>query len=311
MKRTTVLLSLGLAVLAATPADAGDWNNGAGPIRDHGGMAGVPVPAPVPIMESFSWYVRGDVGVAFKSQGQAVIDTALGAHLTESYDSKEGMFHGSVGFGRYITNSVRFDFTGDARGSQKALSGTKSYTATTITPGPNVTLTHINPLTGATVVDYTGPSTQINTYSVERSDEARISNHTLLANLYYDFNRGGGINPYIGAGVGAVVHEGKYKYSQKAHCEYTTNSIGVPDGPQPCLLPDIPKAGHPSSANFGLAAAAMAGVTYEISPGILIDTGYRLMYQGGNTSIRAGGDLITGEARTDHEFRTGVRWNIW
>ena len=44
MIRKTVLLSLGLALLA-NPADAGDWNNGAAVLKDSGGMAGVPVPA--------------------------------------------------------------------------------------------------------------------------------------------------------------------------------------------------------------------------------------------------------------------------
>ena len=78
MKRTTVLLSLGFAVLAAGSAQAGDWNNGAGVlVKDSGGMAGVPVPAPTPAAESFHWYVRADLGYAFKSAGVVTTTTSI------------------------------------------------------------------------------------------------------------------------------------------------------------------------------------------------------------------------------------------
>ena len=121
MQRTTVLLSLGLALLAAGPAEAGDWNNGAGVlVRDHGGMAGVPVPAPVPVAETAHWYVRADLGYAFKSSGSVDTTTALGASFKSKYDDGEGPFHGGIGFGYYVTPTFRWDLTGDYRGFQKA-----------------------------------------------------------------------------------------------------------------------------------------------------------------------------------------------
>ena len=84
MKRTTVLFSLGLALLAAKPAEAGDWNNGAGQLKSHGGMAGVPVPAPVPYAETFSWYVRADLGYALASNGSATSTNGLGVMHSEA-----------------------------------------------------------------------------------------------------------------------------------------------------------------------------------------------------------------------------------
>ena len=300
MKRTTILLSLGLAAMAATATEAADWNNGARGLKDHGGLAGVPVPAPVPVLESFNWYLRADLGYAVKSQGNATVTTALGATISQNYDNNEGPFLGTLGFGRYMTDSLRWDITGDYRGAQKTRAGTTSYLARTVTAGPDVTI-------GANTVS----SRQINTFNVSRSEEVRMANHAFLANLYYDFNRGGGFNPYIGAGLGITLREGKAEYEERATCAFTTNDVtGVQ---QVCTEPSTRKAGKPTNMNYGLGAALMAGFTYEIRQGILIDTGYRLSWQGGTTSFRpaGSGDLIYGDARTDHEIRAGLRWNVW
>ena len=211
-----------------------------------------------------------------------------------------------------MTPTFRWDVTGDYRGFQKAPGGgITNSTAYTVTPGANVTITHLDPATGTIVTDYSGPSTQINKFAVQRRDELRLANHTLLANFYHDFNRAGVFNPYVGVGVGAAVREGRDNYSQRATCVSTTNSLDVPHGQQPCLLPDTSKSGSPSNTHFGAAAALMAGVTYEFSKGVMLDAGYRAIWQGGNMTIKSLGDTITADSRTDHEFRTGIRWNIW
>ena len=205
-----------------------------------------------------------------------------------------------IGFGRYVTPTFRWDLTGDYRGFQKSGNSSHAYTATTVTPGPTFTV-------GASTVT----SNQINTFSGQRNEEDRMANHTVLFNMYHDFNRGGPFNPYLGVGVGAAIREGRSHYTDHAHCISTWNDQGVPLLPTACTQPDYAKAGNPSSANFGAAAAFMAGGTYEVAQGVLLDTGYRLTWQGGDTSIRTSGDSVIGGSRVDHEFRTGVRWNIW
>ncbi len=76
-----------------------------------------------------------------------------------------------------------------------------------------------------------------------------------LANAYYDFNFGGygmadgGFGAYVGAGIGAA-------YNQTV----VTGPGAGPDG-----------------ANWAPAAAAMAGVTYDMG-NIVADLGYRLIY---------------------------------
>lgn len=301
MKRTTILFALGLAACATTTTEAADWNNGAGGIKDHGGMAGVPVPAPIPVMESFSWYVRTDLGYAVKSSGDVTTTPSLGGvSVTQDYDSNEGPFHGGIGFGRYMTNSLRWDVTGDYRGPQKTQSYTSHYNATTITAGPTVPV-------GGTSYD----SHWINNYNVARSQEVRMANHTLMMNLYYDFNRGGGFNPYVGIGAGLTAREVRMEFHETGICTQSVNDLtGVVVA---CAEPRLDRSGKPSSVNFGLAAAAMLGFTYEVRKGVLVDTGYRASWQGGNTTVRpqGSGDVISGSERIDHELRAGLRFNVW
>lgn len=299
MRSITTLFALGL-VFGTLPASAGDYGQGSGSTKDYGGLAGVPVPAPVPVMESFSWYVRADMGVALKSHGSAISTNTLGLASTVSYDNNEGPFHGSIGVGRYMTRSLRWDAVFDYRGGQKAQSGMTTYGATTTTVGPAVTV-------GSSSVD----STNTHHYLVQRHEEVRLANHTLMMNLYYDFKRGATFSPYIGIGAGITAREGRNEFTEHGVCTHTTNDL-IP-GLLGCSEADIRKSGKPTNVNWGPALAVMAGFTYELRDGVLLDTGYRLSWQGGQTSIVSDGtgDKITGEARTDHEIRAGIRWNVW
>jgi opacity protein-like surface antigen len=293
MNRITSSLLLALAI-GASPAVAG------GSAKDYGGLAGVPVPAPVPIMESFSWYVRTDIGVSVKSHGSSISTNPLGLASTVGYDAGEGPFHGSIGFGRYISKNLRWDAVFDYRGGQKTQNGLVQYNATTTSVGPSVSV-------GGTSVT----STNFHHFNVNRHEEVRMANHTLMMNLYYDLNRGASFSPYIGIGAGLTAREGRVEFNEVGECTHTTNDL-VP-GIMGCSEPDIRKSGKPSNVNWGPALALMLGFTYEVREGVLLDTGYRLSWQGGQTSITTPitGDHITGEARTDHEIRAGLRWNAW
>ncbi len=289
MKRTTVLISLGLVFFAAQPSEAGDWNNGAGQLKSHGGLAGVPVPAPVPYAESFSWYVRADLGYALASSGSATSTNGFGIIHSESYGDTSGPFHGGIGIGRYMTPTLRMDLTGDYRAFQKSLKSQSTYTATTVTPNA------------------AGTGTQTNTFSGTRNEEMRTANHTILFNVYHDFNRGSGFNPYVGAGLGASIREAKAQFNDQAPCTAVDNTTGLPTA----CTPYSKTGGEPRDSHFGLAAALMAGATYEMMPGVLIDGGYRMTWEGGNSTLKINGDTFTAGARLDHEIRAGVRWNVW
>jgi opacity protein-like surface antigen len=142
-----------------------------------------------------------------------------------------------------------------------------------------------------------------------------FSSTVLLANLYYDFNRGGRIVPYIGAGIGF------------AHNETSSGSMGQDCG---CTS----RIGGDSSNSF--AAAGMAGVSWRIRGGgttyvggmkdepvayntghaIYLDFGYRFLYLGdvrtGDISID-GSDVAAGPKLKDvttHQFRVGLRYDL-
>ena len=292
MIRKTVLLSLGLALLG-NPAEAGDWNNGAGVLKDSGGMAGVPVPAPVPIAQSFTWYVRADLGYTLGSSGTVTSTNGYGISHSADYGHESGPFLGGIGAGRYMTPTMRWDITADYRAFQKSLSGASTYTATTTT------------LNGG------GPGTVTNTFAGTRGEEIRTANHTFLFNLYHDFNRGGGINPYVGAGLGVTVRETKTQFTDTAVCTQSIdNTTGLPFAP-PCMQPSTSNSANDPRIHFGLAAALMTGLTYEVAPGVLIDGGYRLAWEGGNSTMTFSPDKITAGPRLDHEIRAGMRWNVW
>jgi opacity protein-like surface antigen len=142
-----------------------------------------------------------------------------------------------------------------------------------------------------------------------------FSSTVVLANLYYDFNRGGRIVPYIGAGIGF------------AHNETSSGSMT-----QDCGCTG--RIGGDSSNSF--AAAGMAGVSWRIRGGgttyvggmkdepvaynsghaIYLDFGYRFLYLGdvrtGDISVD-GSDLAAGPKLKDvttHQFRVGLRYDL-
>jgi opacity protein-like surface antigen len=142
-----------------------------------------------------------------------------------------------------------------------------------------------------------------------------FSSTVVLANLYYDLNRGGRIVPYIGAGIGF------------AHNETSSGSMT-----QDCGCTG--RIGGDSSNSF--AAAGMAGVSWRIRGGgttyvggmkdepvayntghaIYLDFGYRFLYLGdvrtGDISVD-GSDQAAGPKLKDvttHQFRVGLRYDL-
>lgn len=139
-----------------------------------------------------------------------------------------------------------------------------------------------------------------------------LANHLLMANLYYDFNRSGRFNPYIGAGLGIVNHA----------VEAGTNAASG--------------ATVASHDEWQFAAALMAGMTLKFggnnvirgsvkdgsmhmaqSRQIFFDLGYRYLYLGdaqtGRVSTAANGVIASGLSVDDihaHEFRFGLRFDL-
>jgi opacity protein-like surface antigen len=249
----------------------------------------VPVPMPNPANEpSRDWYVRGDIGWNFYAHGDT--EARGGLRVFDQDETAAGVF-GGIGFGRYMTPSWRFDITFDAKAKQRAAPGSQTYAVRNAALGLPAT------------------------YDIAHQEDAYTTNYTGLVNIYYDLQRRGSFQPYLGAGLGAGFQRYQRNFTNTATCR-TFDDDNDP------LTPDVacnatvgPVAGKGSQTTIGLALALMAGFTVDLAPGIKLDNNYRFLWQ--NTGTTAGGADVFGSAitignadRYDHELRTGIRIDL-
>ncbi len=301
MRLTYACLAFCLAgALGATaPASAGDLSNGAANgIRDYG-SPGVPVPMPTTYEENFKWYVRGDVGVAFKNSG--TIDTGgWPISVNQPANWTEQSIIG-LGFGRYLSPSFRVEATVDYRTERSLASGIKAT--------PDTFLQRAVAGTSA-----------VNWYHGIQAEDVGYQNTTLLMSGYYDFNERGKFRPYVGAGIGLAVHQLNRRGGTQYDCyDGQITVAGTPPTVSPgCsetngLTYKYTNYSSAHSIGYGLAAQASAGVSYAISPRTHWDTGYRLLWQSGRIGVGSmdGLSQLHIADRFEHELRTGVRWDLW
>ena len=112
-----------------------------------------------------------------------------------------------------------------------------------------------------------------------------------LANIYYDFRTRDEFTPYIGAGIG-------FSYNE-------TDTLSVFNGG--ALVGNI--AGQSETS---LAAAGMAGFSYNLQGGWLFDGGYRFLYLGDAKTGNINGVIpeVSVDDITSHEIRIGLRYEF-
>jgi opacity protein-like surface antigen len=324
------VVALAAVTGSLAPAFAGDWNNGAGSLKDPRGRSAVAVPAPMPIPDTGpGWYLRGSIGYSFKQTGD-IISSGTNVGLYDSFTDLGGSPAVGVGFGAYINNNVRWDLTGDFRPTQRiSRGGTNHYSAVTALPNSG-TIVVLNTVTlnGVQVEQARSAQTStFHTFDYARSEEARTANQTFLANVYYEPMGQSAFKPYIGAGAGFAVNTIKRSYSETGVCTGTETRWVDPwrtDGATGsmnevmCTAPQRTSTGSgvTSETGFGIAGAMMAGVGYEVRDGVTLDLGYRYLWQAGSVAALSSAGPASGfnkieiGDRTDHEVRTGLRWAI-
>ena len=268
-RRLAVAFALSATVLGAAPALA---NGG----RDRV-PAPIPIPAPMPIQESFSYYLRADLGwgfagdPSFSESGAGYGPTPLLYNsLSDRSSSSSDVFHGSIGAGAYWTSRFRTDVTLDFRGAQ----------------------------------DIDASATYVDGAVIEGIARERISLRGTvgLFNAYWDLMPRGSFTPYVGAGVGFV-------HNQIDRTHFRSEDTGGG------LLPVAGIDGQSSSANnFGLAAALMAGVSFSWNHGWVLDVGYRGLYMDGGditTVLGAFASRVEIGSQWEHQVRVGLRANLW
>ena len=142
-------------------------------------------------------------------------------------------------------------------------------------------------------------------------------------NLYYDFNRGqlSRVTPYIGAGIGLDSRRFKRVTDQTSACQSSTSRDTVTNvttySPISCPAGSPFGSFHDNkyTSSLGFAAAVMAGVSYEVTPGVQLDVGYRALWEGAEVSLGAGsidgGTTVKLGSKIDQELRTGVRVDLY
>jgi opacity protein-like surface antigen len=286
-----------------TPASGGDLSNrGPGGIKDYG-QAGVPVPAPVPYEEHFKYYMGGGIGWTARSSGSASLNAdAANKALGDGYGAVEGPPVYSLMIGRYLTPSVRLELGLDLRAPHKIVKSPQYYNATLTAPSATL-----------------GATTDKNVYDVTRVEDAKAQNHTMMVNGFYEFSRGGRFTPYVGAGIGLSLLRVTRTSTESAVCTQGSTD-GVTLAPGAChnsfLMPAAADYGaRGEKSGVGVAAALMAGLTYNLSDRTHLDVGYRMMWQGAAANIiqpsLGGMSSLTLGSRLDHEVRTSVRVDLW
>jgi opacity protein-like surface antigen len=115
---------------------------------------------------------------------------------------------------------------------------------------------------------------------------ARIAATTALFNAYLDITTWRAVTPYVGAGVGA---------------SYLT----VSDFVSTAVPPFSPTGDH---SRWSTTWALMGGISYAVSPTVLVDLGYRYLHVGSaETGADAVGSLSLNNL-TSQQIRLGARW---
>lgn len=143
-----------------------------------------------------------------------------------------------------------------------------------------------------------------------------VESDVVLLNLYYDFNRGGRISPYVGAGVGVAFNQTtKGSYSDDCGC------VGVIEEDDETEFAVAAMAGFTTRLRGGTqviegGSVKDGPVVVEGGRALYLDVGYRFLYLG---------DAVTGpvvinnqqvsedpvvEDINAHEFRIGLRMDL-
>lgn len=281
--------------------------------------------APTAIEIGSNWYLRGDIGASFEDgpttsyapvsvppPGAAGLSFAAAA----GPNARATNFDGGLGFGYRFSDYIRVDATWDYRTGAGL-----NRSATVVCPyalyGASSQITGL--LQGYI---YNPAETCDGVMSV------RQHANTVLANAYADLGSWSGITPYVGGGIGATVStmQGRLNYYETANGQpygadltpvgayplVWVDPYGSPIAPQPAI-PFAPQNWNRTinSTTVGFAWALMAGFSYQLTPSVAIDLGYRYLNSGATrTPVNPQTGTTLRQSNISQQVRIGVRYLI-
>jgi opacity protein-like surface antigen len=272
------------------------------------------IPAPViednyvPVEIGTGWYIRGDVGYNFGGRQSNSLYDLTPVTFDKSYADALNV---GVGFGYKFNDILRVDTTLD-----RVFGGKFSNTQLVAPTGPcHGTGEYIDLPTGTV---YMGPFDIDNCL---RKDEASYNAWYAMGNAYADLGTFNGFTPFIGAGLGVAKINWKEETNSitcvpvagdvhKEACS-ATGSVAQPALNAVYTEPGVLNNG----SNWKLAMSLTAGVSYELSKGLHLDTSYKFTSIGGGFgSIPYGptpGSSIAKDGFGLHQVKMGLRYEIW
>jgi opacity protein-like surface antigen len=230
-----------------------------------------------------SWYVRIDGTYGDHDEPVMVED-----HIYDLVDTNiDGTWSLGGGIGRYFTHTIRGDVTYDHRFE---------------TDAEGTLLGHVNGLNGVR--------------------QFGLESDVVLFNLYYDFNRMGRFNPYVGVGLG-VTKNTTTAGTVTDDCGCTGTIAGDSEthvaGALMAGFTAKLRGGH--GGGHGGWGSRDGAVAVDSGRGLYLDVGYRFLYLGEGTTgpitlAPVGGaptvisDDPTVEDIHAHELRIGLRYDI-
>jgi opacity protein-like surface antigen len=272
------------------------------------------IPAPViednyvPVEIGTGWYIRGDVGYNFGGRQNDEFYDLTPVTFDNSYADAINV---GVGFGYRFNDIFRMDTTLD-----RVFGGSFSNTELVAPTGPcNGIGEYVNPNTGVVF---------LGAYDINnclRKDESSYNAWYAMGNAYADLGTFNGFTPFLGAGLGVA----------KINWQEQTNSItcvpvagdvhreacsAIGSVAQPPFNSIYTEPGVLNNgSNWKLAMSLTAGVSYELSKGLHLDTSYKFTSIGGGFgSIPYGptpGSSIAKDGFGLHQVKMGVRYEIW
>jgi opacity protein-like surface antigen len=260
----------------------------------------------VPVEIGSGWYIRGDIG--YNIGARQYTETYDLAPTTFSDNYADGVGVG-VGAGYRINDIFRVDGTFD-----RIFGGGFSSTQLVAPTGPCLGY-RLTTVAGVVAWRAAGIDNCL------RTDRSQYDMWDVMANAYADLATVNGFTPFIGAGIGVA----KINWTEETN-SITCVPVDANVFPEVCVaqgtvaqpLPNTPytEPGVLSTgSNWKLAMSVTAGISYEMSKGLHLDTAYKFTSIGGGFgSIPYGstpGSSIAKDGFGLHQVKVGLRYDIW